>query len=97
MASDVIDVATSDSEHEEGAEDGSSSYQLKPSRLPKFPILIEKETTKENVPGVVSTCLNQNGVYKWNVTLSDGSTRLLECQELAEAIHFANTTGIAPE
>ncbi|ETP01272.1 hypothetical protein F441_21460 [Phytophthora nicotianae CJ01A1] len=66
----------------------------KPSRLLKFPVLIEKETTKENVPGVVSTWLNQNGVYKWNVTLSDGSTRLLECQELADAIHFANTTGM---
>ncbi|ETL77485.1 hypothetical protein L917_21573 [Phytophthora nicotianae] len=28
MASDAIDVTTSDSDHEEGAEDGSSSYQV---------------------------------------------------------------------
>ncbi|ETI35122.1 hypothetical protein F443_18483 [Phytophthora nicotianae P1569] len=66
-------------------------------RLLKFPVLIEKDTTKENAPGVVSTWLNQNGVYNWNGTLSDGSTRLLECQELVEAIHFANTTGMVPE
>ncbi|ETP27782.1 hypothetical protein F442_22933 [Phytophthora nicotianae P10297] len=69
----------------------------KPSRLLKFPVLIEKDTTKENAPGLVSTWLNQNGVYNWNGTLSDGSTRLLECQELVEAIHFANTTGMVPE
>ncbi|ETM31904.1 hypothetical protein L914_20597 [Phytophthora nicotianae] len=66
----------------------------KPSRLLNVPILIENPSSHENIPGVVSTWKNQRGVYKWKVLQYDGSIEYLECQALADAIRFANETGM---